>query len=310
MLGTVLAQSSFQLQRPQGLPDIFASAGEAIPRLWHIGVIVASILFMVLLLAGGLMYLTAGGSEDATKKAKALLVDAVIGLVLVVIAWPVGKWVIAQLGNPGNVFENPAGQATLGGASGGSSSSGSGSGSGTSTGGIQKDVRPVSVKLTERGSPAVQKTFRAVSKDGLKTFTATTDSTGGAVLEFDPNVYDFYLGDELLGTRTISEGTGETAVSFNIVAPLRGVTVAPVDSKTFAPLANYSFRIWRDALAGQPELITTVTTDSSGKVAVDLPAEEVVFATPANGTADLGSYSVPDQEATAWTLLVPASTRQ
>ncbi|MBI2589420.1 hypothetical protein HYW32_00075 [Candidatus Berkelbacteria bacterium] len=44
------------------------------------------------------MYLTNAGNDEQTKKAKQLLIDAVIGMVIIVIAWAVGNYVLGLLG--------------------------------------------------------------------------------------------------------------------------------------------------------------------------------------------------------------------
>ena len=58
---------------------------------------VAGIIFVILLLVGGIQYLTASGNEESSKKARAILMDAIIGLVIVLAAWAVGGWIIEQL---------------------------------------------------------------------------------------------------------------------------------------------------------------------------------------------------------------------
>lgn len=78
--------------------DNFATVDKLITSGFNIVIVVAGVAFVVLLLIGGVMYLASAGNEDGTKKAKALLVDAVIGLVIVVVAWAVGNYVLDLLG--------------------------------------------------------------------------------------------------------------------------------------------------------------------------------------------------------------------
>jgi hypothetical protein len=59
-----------------------------------IGAIMAVILFLI----GGIQYLVAAGNEEATSKAKRLLLDAIIGLVLVLAAWAFASFLITYLG--------------------------------------------------------------------------------------------------------------------------------------------------------------------------------------------------------------------
>ncbi len=98
--GTGLALPDAATQLP-ALPALFHDLEGSFGKIWDMVVTAAAIVFMVLLLIGGIQYLTAAGNEESTKKARALLLDAVIGLVLVLLAWPIGRYAIEklQLGN-------------------------------------------------------------------------------------------------------------------------------------------------------------------------------------------------------------------
>lgn len=94
----------------------FQNLGDLITGGFNLVIIVAGVAFVVLFLIGGVMYLTSAGNEDGTKKARSLLLDAVIGLVLVVIAWAVGNYVLDLLniqvdtdGGRGGASENTTG---------------------------------------------------------------------------------------------------------------------------------------------------------------------------------------------------------
>lgn len=52
------------------------------------------VLFFVLFLWGGIQWLTAGGSEDQIKKARTTLVNSVIGLLIVMLAYALVNTVI------------------------------------------------------------------------------------------------------------------------------------------------------------------------------------------------------------------------
>lgn len=51
-------------------------------------------ILVIMLLVGGLMYLTGAGNEDQTGKAKKLMIDAVIGLFLVMSVYAISSFVI------------------------------------------------------------------------------------------------------------------------------------------------------------------------------------------------------------------------
>ncbi|PKM91171.1 hypothetical protein CVU82_03930 [Candidatus Falkowbacteria bacterium HGW-Falkowbacteria-1] len=61
----------------------------------RIGLIIGSILsfigvlFMVLIIYGGLLWMTARGNEQQTEKAKSLIIQAIIGLVIVLSAYAI-----------------------------------------------------------------------------------------------------------------------------------------------------------------------------------------------------------------------------
>jgi hypothetical protein len=61
-------------------------------------VALSGLIFVVMFLVGGIQYLTSAGNEEASTKAKKLLIDAVIGIIIVAIAWVAGNWVLKQLG--------------------------------------------------------------------------------------------------------------------------------------------------------------------------------------------------------------------
>jgi hypothetical protein len=75
----------------QDLPDV-------IGKFFGWAVTLSGIVFVVMFLVGGIQYLTSAGNEEASTKAKKLLIDAVIGIVIVAIAYAAGNWLLGQLG--------------------------------------------------------------------------------------------------------------------------------------------------------------------------------------------------------------------
>jgi len=59
-------------------------------------------VFVILFLVGGVQYLTSAGNEESATKAKKLLTDAVIGLVIVLASWAVANWILNGLGGEAN----------------------------------------------------------------------------------------------------------------------------------------------------------------------------------------------------------------
>jgi len=60
------------------------------------------IIFIGLTIFAGFQYMTAGGNEEKTKKATGLLTNAVIGLLIILMAWAITRFTIRQLGRAAN----------------------------------------------------------------------------------------------------------------------------------------------------------------------------------------------------------------
>lgn len=85
---------------PSNLASKFSTLEGAIRTIFGFVILLAAVVFVILFLVGGVQYLTAAGNEEATGKAKRLLVDAIVGLVIVLAAWAVGNFVLSQLIGP------------------------------------------------------------------------------------------------------------------------------------------------------------------------------------------------------------------
>lgn len=93
------AQLRGEVTTPSGVAETgFKDFEDTIRLAFNIVITVAGVAFVVLFLLGGVQYLTAAGNEDSTKKARQLMLDAAIGLVIVVTAWAVGTYVLRLLG--------------------------------------------------------------------------------------------------------------------------------------------------------------------------------------------------------------------
>lgn len=54
-------------------------------------------LFMLMLLVGGIQYLTSAGNEDQTTKAKNTIIWAIVGLIVVLASWAALKFFVERL---------------------------------------------------------------------------------------------------------------------------------------------------------------------------------------------------------------------
>ncbi len=76
----------------------FGNLASSINTIFTFVILIAGIIFVVLFLVGGIQYLTAAGNEEQTGKAKRLLVDAIVGLIIVLLAWAAGNFILTRLG--------------------------------------------------------------------------------------------------------------------------------------------------------------------------------------------------------------------
>ncbi|TSC93250.1 MAG: Uncharacterized protein CEN89_154 [Candidatus Berkelbacteria bacterium Licking1014_7] len=81
---------------PEGVTTSFSSVKEIISTLFRVIISAAGAIFMIILIIGGIMYLTGAGNEEATGKAKKMMIDAIIGLAITLSAWAIGVWVLNQ----------------------------------------------------------------------------------------------------------------------------------------------------------------------------------------------------------------------
>lgn len=81
-----------------GLPPGFQNIPSVIATIFNFVIIVAGTIFIILFLIGGVQYLTSAGNEEGTTKAKRLLVDAIVGLILTLAAWAIGIFILRQVG--------------------------------------------------------------------------------------------------------------------------------------------------------------------------------------------------------------------
>lgn len=68
-----------------------------IVKIINTSMLVLGILFFALFLMSGFQWMTAGGNDDAVKKAKARITNAVIGLVIALVSWSVTLFIMRRL---------------------------------------------------------------------------------------------------------------------------------------------------------------------------------------------------------------------
>jgi hypothetical protein len=90
---------------PSGLASGFSGGGndtiqEIIIRIIQIALALAGLIAILFLIIGGFRYITAGGNEDTTEAAKHTILNAIIGIVVIILAYVILRVIEnALLGN-------------------------------------------------------------------------------------------------------------------------------------------------------------------------------------------------------------------
>lgn len=138
----------------KGVGDNFGSVPNIIKTIFRIAIIAAGVVFVVMILIGGITYLTSAGNEDGTAKAKKMLIDAMIGLIIVLASFAIGTYILGLLGFSSGVNN---GTGTSGGSSTGTTTSNNG----------QPVVQPVSTHWTIRDQNKRLLSDVAVTAEGV-----------------------------------------------------------------------------------------------------------------------------------------------
>jgi len=81
-----------------GIPVKFQTLDSIIALIFNTIITISGVIFLIMLLIGGIQYLTGAGNEETTGKAKKMMIDAVVGLIIVLAAWAIGQWVLGRFG--------------------------------------------------------------------------------------------------------------------------------------------------------------------------------------------------------------------
>lgn len=123
MLGLVLAPNFASAQRNVETGDVFGtkeiigdpndagsgialgsnSLQQTVVRLINVSLSLLGIIAVVIVLAGGFKWMTAGGSEDKIAEARKLIFAGVVGMAIILSAWAIAKFVLQNLASATNV---------------------------------------------------------------------------------------------------------------------------------------------------------------------------------------------------------------
>jgi len=71
---------------------------ETITQIINVALSLLGIVAVVIILAGGFKWMTAGGNEEKTTEARKLIFAGIIGLAIIMSAWAIAQFVIQNLG--------------------------------------------------------------------------------------------------------------------------------------------------------------------------------------------------------------------
>ena len=105
---TFLASPANAVDIGQGLNDVGGGAGlneadlpTVIGTLINIFLGLLGIIFLILVLYAGFLWMTAAGNDSKVEQAKKLLTQAVIGLILILASYAISSFVVTSVQNAG-----------------------------------------------------------------------------------------------------------------------------------------------------------------------------------------------------------------
>lgn len=88
----------------------FTSVQTIIGTVFSLVISIGGGIFVLLLLVGGIIYLTGAGNDEQTGKAKKMMIDAIIGLFIILASWGIGTWVLYTFQAKTTIETNGEGQ--------------------------------------------------------------------------------------------------------------------------------------------------------------------------------------------------------
>lgn len=95
--GGVNLPADVTIKKPANLPSQFSDLGTAFNFIFDLIIGISGTVFIIMLLVGGIKYLTSMGSDEEEAKAKKTLINAGIGITIVAVSWAIGSWVLNVL---------------------------------------------------------------------------------------------------------------------------------------------------------------------------------------------------------------------
>jgi amino acid transporter len=81
--------------KPPGIPDV--SVSSLVSTVIRIMFAVGQVAFVIVLLSGGVMFITSSGNEQQVEKAKKAITFAIVGIIVLFSAWGIASFIVQQL---------------------------------------------------------------------------------------------------------------------------------------------------------------------------------------------------------------------
>ena len=84
-----------EVQGATGLSS--ASLPSVIGKILQVVLSFLGLIALIIIVYGGFMWMTAGGAEEKVKKAKDLMINGIIGLVIIILAYAIASFIITSI---------------------------------------------------------------------------------------------------------------------------------------------------------------------------------------------------------------------
>lgn len=297
-IDVLLSQSAraAEFALPTGIADLvpaqFRQIETAVSALWDLALIAAALTFLFFLLIGGFQYLNSLGNEEGVKKSRQILMNAAVGLIIIVLAWPVGNAILnyfdLRVGNTN--FRIP----TL-------------SPSDPTTNLAPTSTNAGNTVLTslQLGRAAAGQTIIPTSQDGSPLYTPIPiqlDANGSAQVQLPQ-------GDVLLTTLSGDALGGCSITAASITCDGSGgahhtVTLSVIDNSTFQPVAGFVMTLVKRSLFGDEQIVQTISGTDGKTPPLSVPEGVKIQVRDASTGAELYADTGPSDNGRVWVIQV------
>jgi hypothetical protein len=111
LLGAISASSAHAAVAGWTIPNPFSFGNltlqEVVSKLINIAFLAAGLVAVIYLIIGGFRYVTSSGNAEAIEGAKATILNAIIGLIVIFISFLLVNYILGAIGIRGGLFPQP-----------------------------------------------------------------------------------------------------------------------------------------------------------------------------------------------------------